>query len=105
MPCGARALACSVHTRVNEFGVSTIADAARMSAMSLSFLCTKILKHICSIVPSGMLRRWYTHLEGQRSHECERGTHECVRHKHKNNRTRRSNGPISAAFWPPPTSC
>jgi hypothetical protein len=27
-----------------------------------------------SIVPSSML------LEGQRSHECERGTHECVRH-------------------------
>jgi hypothetical protein len=22
----------------------------------------------------------YANLEGQRSHECERGTHECVRH-------------------------
>jgi hypothetical protein len=28
-----------------------------------------------------MLRQWYANLEGQRSHECERGTHECVRHK------------------------
>jgi hypothetical protein len=27
-----------------------------------------------------MLRQWYANLEGQRSHECERGTHECVRH-------------------------
>jgi 4a-hydroxytetrahydrobiopterin dehydratase len=28
-----------------------------------------------------MLRQWYANLEGQRSHECERGTHECVRHE------------------------
>ena len=25
--------------------------------------------------------RWYANREGQRSHECERGTQECVRHK------------------------
>jgi hypothetical protein len=27
-----------------------------------------------------MPRQWYANLEGQRSHECERGTQECVRH-------------------------
>jgi hypothetical protein len=48
--------------------------------MPLSFLCANILKHLCSIVTSSMLRQWYANLEGQRSHECERGTNECVRH-------------------------
>jgi hypothetical protein len=31
------------------------------------------------------LRQWCAKLEGQRSHECERGTHECVRHNDFNN--------------------
>jgi hypothetical protein len=41
-----------------------------------------ILKHLCSIVTSSMLRQRYADLEGQRSHDCERGTQECVRHSH-----------------------
>ena len=48
--------------------------------MPLIFLCANILNDLCSIAISSMLRRHYANLEGQRSHECERGTQECVRH-------------------------
>jgi hypothetical protein len=48
--------------------------------MPLSFFMREHPKALCSIVTSSMLRQWYANLEGQRSHECERGTHECVRH-------------------------
>jgi hypothetical protein len=32
------------------------------------------------MAPSNKPCEWDTDLEGQRSHECERGTQECVRH-------------------------
>jgi hypothetical protein len=39
-----------------------------------------ILKDLCLIATCRMLRQWCSKLEGQRSHEWERGTQECVRH-------------------------
>jgi hypothetical protein len=38
---------------------------------------------LCTVITS-TLRQWYSDLEDQRSHECERGTHECVRHNNFN---------------------
>jgi hypothetical protein len=59
----------------------TIVNAARTSAQChLVFLCVNILKDLCLIARCRVLRRWCAMLEGQRSHECERGTQECVRH-------------------------
>jgi hypothetical protein len=62
-------------------GVDTIVDAGSTSAQChLVFLCVNILKDLCLIATSSTLRQWHANREGQRSHECERGTHECVRH-------------------------
>jgi hypothetical protein len=43
------------------------------------------LKSLCLIATSSTLRQWHAKLEGQRSHEWERGTQECVRHNDFNN--------------------
>jgi hypothetical protein len=54
--------------------------ACKSAQCHLVFSCANILKHLCSIVTSSMLRQSYANPKGQRSHECERGTQECVRH-------------------------
>ena len=48
--------------------------------MPVSFLWVNIPKTYGRLPTSSTLCQWYAKLDGQRSHECERGTQECVRH-------------------------
>src|ERR1700722_6284961 len=50
---------------------------------TLRFVAPLWRTHSCAMSLSGLKQHavpMVRHLEGQRSHECERGTHECARH-------------------------
>jgi len=62
-------------------GVHTIVNAARTSAQCpIVSNAANIVKDLCLIDTSNMLRIWYAKIESKRRHECPRGTQECVRH-------------------------
>src|SRR5665213_1393987 len=77
--------ACRVQNRVER---SWAADRCRNGfrhgthewEILRSLLRANVSKDLCSTATTSTLRQWYANLEGQRSHECERGTQECVRH-------------------------
>jgi hypothetical protein len=73
--CGARTLACRVHTRVN----ASLRDWRTIGKANISPLKCSLIKKLSGIAHS-CVPCWQSCQHRKRSHECERGTQECVRH-------------------------